>query len=68
MLATDHDLFDYNIIKSASQLLIDTRGKLSQTQESSGLDLSFLLIAFHYHYFSHRERRIRIALVGCDQS
>lgn len=29
LLATDHDLFDYDLIQSSSQLLIDTRGKFS---------------------------------------
>ena len=27
ILATDHDAFDYDLIQSRSQLIIDTRGK-----------------------------------------
>lgn len=31
ILATDHDRFDYNLIKSAARLIIDSRGKYRET-------------------------------------
>ena len=32
ILATDHDFFDYKLIKSHSKLLIDTRGKFAPSR------------------------------------
>ena len=33
VLATDHDVFDYDLISSYSNLLIDTRGRFAPTAQ-----------------------------------